>query len=140
MSESTTTYNISVPASTEHLSEVRNFVANHAAECGFSEQEIADIRLAVDEAYTNIIKHAYKNDRQKAVDIELGCDQSELWIALLDTGNAFDPNNYKKPDIREKIKRKKRGGVGVYLIRELMDEVEYQTDESTNTIRMTKRK
>lgn len=115
-------------------------MANHAAECGFSEQEIADIRLAVDEAYTNIIKHAYKNDRQKAVDIELGCDQSELWIALLDTGNAFDPNNYKKPDIREKIKRKKRGGVGVYLIRELMDEVEYQTDESTNTIRMTKRK
>ncbi|GAA5521866.1 ATP-binding protein [Aliifodinibius salicampi] len=140
MSESTTTYNISVPASTEYLSKVRNFVANHASECGFTEQEIADIRLAVDEAYTNIIKHAYKNDRQKAVDIELGCDQSELWIALLDTGNAFDPNNYKKPDIREKIKRKKRGGVGVYLIRELMDEVEYQTDESTNTIRMTKRK
>ncbi len=140
MSESTTTYNISVPASTEYLSEVRNFVANHAAECGFSEQEIADIRLAVDEAYTNIIKHAYNNDRQKAVDIELGCDQSELWVALLDTGNAFDPNNYKKPDIREKIKRKKRRRLGVYLIRQLMDDVEYQTDESTNTIRMTKRK
>lgn len=140
MSKSTTTYSISVQASTEHLAEVRNFVAKHAAEFGFKKQDVADIRLAVDEAYTNIIKHAYKNDEKKSVDIELGYNSSKFWISLLDTGDAFDPSNYSKPDVRQKIKEKKRGGVGVYLIRKLMDDVEYHTEGSVNEIRMTKKK
>lgn len=140
MSNSTTTYSISVQASTEHLAEVRDFVAKHAAEFGFKKQDVADIRLAVDEAYTNIIKHAYKNDEQKSVDIELGYNSSQFWISLLDTGDAFDPKKYSKPDVRKKIKEKKRGGVGVYLIKKLMDTVEYRTEGSVNEIRMTKHK
>lgn len=140
MSKSTTTYSISVQASTEHLAEVRDFVAKHASDFGFKKQDVADIRLAVDEAYTNIIKHAYKNDKRKSVDIELGYNSKEFWISLLDTGNAFDPNNYSKPDVRQKIKEKKRGGVGVYLIKKLMDDVEYETQGSVNEIRMTKKK
>lgn len=131
---------MSVQASTKHLSEVRDFVAKHAKNFGFGKQDVADIRLAVDEAYTNIIKHAYKNDKRKSVDIELGYNSNELWISLLDTGNAFDPSNYSKPDVRQKIKEKKRGGVGVYLIRELMDDVKYHTKGSVNEIRMTKKK
>lgn len=140
MSKSTTTYSISVQASTEHLAEVRDFVAKHASDFGFKKQDVADIRLAVDEAYTNIIKHAYKNDEHKSVDIELGYNSSEFWISLLDTGDTFDPKNYTKPDVRKKIKEKKRGGVGVYLIRKLMDNVEYHTEGAVNEIRMTKRK
>lgn len=140
MSNSSTTYNLSVQASTEHLAEVRAFVSKHASEFGFNEKEVADIRLAVDEAYTNIIKHAYQNDKQKVVDIELGCNGKELWISLVDTGDAFDLRKYSKPDIRQRIKNKKRGGVGVYLIKELMDDVRYSTEGSTNIIRMTKKK
>lgn len=140
MSKPTATYSISVQASTEHLAEVRDFVAKHASDCGFSQEDVADIRLAVDEAYTNIMKHAYKNDEQKSVDIELGYNSNEFWISLLDTGDAFDPTNYSKPDVRKKIKEKKRGGVGVYLIRKLMDEVEYHTQGPVNEIRMTKNK
>lgn len=138
MSKSTK-YSISVQASTEHLAEVRNFVAKHAREFGFKKQDVADIRLAVDEAYTNIIKHAYKNDGNKSVDIELGYNSDTFWITLMDTGDAFDPRNYSKPDVRQKIKEKKRGGVGVYLIRKLMDDVEYNTKGSVNEIRMTKK-
>ena len=140
MAKPTTTYSISVQASTEHLAEVRNFVAKYAKEFGFKKQEVADIRLAVDEAYTNIIKHAYKHDDQKMVDIELGYNNSKFWISLLDTGDAFDPTSYSKPDVRQKIKEKKRGGVGVYLIRKLMDDVEYNTQGAVNEIRMTKTK
>lgn len=131
---------MSVQASTEHLAKVRDFVAKHASEFGFKKQEVADIRLAVDEAYTNIIKHAYKNDKKKSVDIELGYNSNEFWISLLDTGDAFDPSNYSRPDVRKKIKEKKRGGVGVYLIKKLMDNVEYHTEGAVNEIRMTKRR
>lgn len=140
MSKSTSTHSISVQASTEHLSEVRDFVGKHASEFGFEQQEVADIRLAVDEAYTNIIKHAYNHDEQKSVNIELGYNTQKFWISLLDTGDAFDPHEYSKPDVRQKIKEKKRGGVGVYLIRQLMDDVEYHKKGSVNEIRMTKNK
>lgn len=119
---------------------MRDFAGEHASTLDFNEQEIANIRLAVDEAYTNIIKHAYHNDNHKKVDIEIGYDNDEFWISLIDTGNAFDPSNYSKPDVRQKIKQKKRGGVGVYLIKKLMDNVEYHTDGSVNTIRMIKKR
>lgn len=139
MSKSTK-YHISVQASTEYLAEVRDFVARHASEFGFKKQDVDDIRLAVDEAYTNIIKHAYQNDGDKSVDIELGYNSNTFWVSLLDTGNTFDPKNYTKPDVRQKMKEKKRGGVGVYLIRKLMDDVEYKTKGSVNEIRMSKKR
>lgn len=133
-------YSITVQASTEHLAEVRNFVAKHAASFGFKKQDVADIRLAVDEAYTNIIKHAYKQDKSRSVDIELGYNSDEFWVSLLDSGETFDPASYTKPDVRKKIKEKKRGGVGVYLIKKLMDEVEYLKEGPVNEIRMIKKK
>lgn len=140
MPKSNNTHSISVQASTKHLAEVRDFVGKYATEFGFKKQDVADIRLAVDEAYTNIIKHSYKNNEKKSVDIELGYDSDEFWISLLDTGDAFDPSSYTQPDVRQKIKEKKRGGVGVYLIRKLMDNVEYLKQGSKNEIRMIKKR
>lgn len=131
---------MTVRASTEHLSDVRNFVARHASECGFKKQDIADIRLAVDEAYTNIIEHAYNHDDSKSVEIELGYNKNELWVSLLDTGDTFDLSEYTDPDVRKKIKQRKRGGVGVYLIKKLMDSVEYLKEGSINEIRLVKKK
>ncbi len=139
MSKRNSKYSISVKASTKHLAEVRDFVAGHAKNFGFKKQDVADIRLAVDEAYTNIIKHSYKNDEKKSVDIELGFNNDEFWVSLLDTGEAFDPSDYSKPDVRQKIKEKKRGGVGVFLIKKLMDDVRYLNDGPTNEIRMSKK-
>lgn len=133
-------HSISVQASTKHLADVRDFVAKHATELGFKKQDIADIRLAVDEAYTNIIKHSYQNNPEKSVDINLGYDDKKFWVSLMDTGDAFDPSNYKKPDIEKSIKNRKKGGVGVYLIRNLMDDVTYLRQGSTNIIRMTKKR
>lgn len=131
-------HTITVHASTEHLAKVRDFVATHASDFGFSEPAIADIRLAVDEAFTNIIEHAYDNDAQQTVAIALGHDGQTFWISLCDTGKSFTLADYKKPDLEEKIKQKKRGGVGVYLIKKLMDDVEYLQQNSRNEIHMTK--
>lgn len=140
MSEKYSKHTMSVEASTKHLAKVRDFVAKHAAEYGFKKQDVADIRLAVDEAYTNIIKHSYKYDDQKSVEIELGCTDDEFWVSLLDVGESFDPSTYTEPDVRQQIKNKKRGGVGVYLIKKLMDDVKYLNQGSTNEIRMTKKR
>lgn len=98
------------------------------------------MRLAVDEAFTNIIKHAYKNDPQQSVDILLGYNGNTFWISLLDSGQSFSKKDYEKPDLKKKIRQKERGGVGVYLIKKLMDEVKYFQTGAFNEIRMTKKR
>jgi len=129
---------LTVKASTKHLAKVRDFVAAHAEQIGLNPKDVSEIRLAVDEAYTNIIKHAYKNDPHKKVNIEIGSDGEQLWISLMDQGSGFDPNTYNEPDLMKRIKEKKRGGMGVYLIRKLMDQVQYNRKGQTNEIRMVK--
>lgn len=139
MSSSDQTHRITVQASTEHLSEVRNFVASYATKHGVPSHEVDDIRLAVDEAYTNIIKHAYQYDDSKFVEIIMGSGDNEFWISLYDNGKAFNPSEYPDPDVRRKIKQKERGGVGVYLMKKLMDRIEYHEHNGTNEIRMIKK-
>lgn len=132
-------YSITVEASTEHLAEVRDFVAANAEKCGFTKEQTSDLRLAVDEAFTNIIEHAYKSDKGKKIELELECVDKALRISLFDTGQSFSANDYREPDIKKRIKQKKGGGVGVYLIKKLMDEVNYNYSNGFNEIRMIKR-
>ncbi len=131
---------ISVPASTAYISAVRDFVGLYANQFGFTDREVDEIRLAVDEAYTNVIKHAYQFDDNQRVLISIGAINDEFWVSITDQGRAFNPEQYSEPDIKERIRLKKRGGVGVYLIRRLMDAVEYNNMGGTNEIRMTKRR
>lgn len=131
-------YTLSVDSSTKHLAEVRDFVAEHAKEIGLGEKEISEIRLAVDEAYTNIIKHAYNNRPSQPVTIEMGVTNSQLWISIKDEGESFKPEDYKGPDIIKRIKNKQRGGMGVFLIQKLMDQVQYNRKGKLNEIRMVK--
>lgn len=132
------TYRKTIAASTKNLSDVRNFVAEHASSNGFNRQEIADIRLAVDEAITNIIKHAYKGDENHTIDIEVTFKKDRVCIELLDTGATFNLKAFPEPNIKEKIKQKKRGGMGVYLIHSLMDDVSYGRVDDANKMVMCK--
>lgn len=134
------TYSLSVKASTGQIATVRNFVAQHALNFGFNENEVENIRLAVDEAFTNIIKHAYNYDSSKSVDIKLQRQGNLFSISMYDHGEPFDTSNYSIPNVQQQIKAKKRGGVGVYLIKQLMDTIDYNRYEDVNEIRMIKKK
>lgn len=127
-------------ASTAYLADVRSFVAEHANRFGFNDREVSNLRLAVDEACTNIIKHAYDYDEDQMVEITVSFEHDQIQISLIDHGEAFDPDTYSKPDLKKQMKKKKRGGVGVYLIRKLMDEVNYLKTKNGNEIRMIKKR
>jgi len=134
------TYRKTIPASTKNLSEARNFVAEYARKNGFDAQQISDIRLAVDEAITNIIKHAYNGEEDHKIEIELTFKEGRLCVELFDTGATFSLKTFKQPNIKEKIKQKKRGGMGVYLIHSLMDNVSYGRENEANKMVMCKYK
>lgn len=128
-----------IPSKTAKLLEIREFVSSEARSFGFSDEDISKIALAVDEACTNIIRHAYQNDpnREIAVTIETAKDRFE--ISIVDNGRKFDPAVLKPLDLKEHLTHYRRGGLGVYLMRTLMDKVEYNTlGGQKNEVRLTK--
>ena len=133
-----TTYHKTLNASTKNLSRVRKFVSTQAKEHGFTNSQVNDIRLAVDEACTNVIKHAYSFDESKEFNVDLEFDNSALSIEITDFGIGFNPSKYEVPNLQKRIKQKKRGGLGIFLIQSLIDELTYESDGSKNVIRMIK--
>jgi serine/threonine-protein kinase RsbW len=110
---------------TDHLLEVRDFVSEAARQFGFSEEDVANIVLAVDEACTNIIKHAYQYAPDKEIMIAIVRNNGTFEVKIKDNGKNFDPDALRTPDLKRNLSHHRRGGLGVYLMRKLMDKVEY---------------
>jgi serine/threonine-protein kinase RsbW len=83
--------------------------------------------LAVDEACTNIIKHAYQSYPEGEIVIRVEIDAKKFNILIIDYGNTFDPTIVPKPDLKKYFQEHKVGGLGMYLMRTLMDDVKYKT-------------
>ena len=132
-------HSINVNASTEELARVREFIADFAGQCNCTKKDIHEIQMAVDEACTNIIKHAYEYDDRRELTISVHYTGDKMVIKIIDDGKPFDPGIYTNPDLQKRIKNKKRGGFGIYLIRSFMDEVEYANDNGKNELRMVRK-
>jgi serine/threonine-protein kinase RsbW len=130
---------LKIQSQTENLSLVRDFVSTIARDFGFDEESVNKIALAVDEACTNIIKHSYEFASNKDIEIDITTRQGQLEIVITDRGKSFDPTMIKIPDMKEYLSKYKRGGLGMYLMRSLMDKVEYKiTHGKKNEVRLVK--
>jgi serine/threonine-protein kinase RsbW len=118
---------IVVKSSTDNLSQIRDFTKTAAQDSGFSEDTIGKIILAVDEACTNIIKHAYKNSPEGEIAISVELEGAKFTISIIDHGTHFDLTGIPEPDIKQYYKQKRAGGLGMFLMKRLMDEVNYYT-------------
>jgi serine/threonine-protein kinase RsbW len=128
-----------IESRTEHLIAVREFVSSAARESGFGDEEISRITLAVDEACTNIIKHAYKFDPTREIEVTIRERKGAFEVTIVDTGLAFDPGQVLTPNMKEYLSHYRRGGLGVYLMKSLMDKVEYDISPGKrNEVRLTK--
>jgi len=124
----------------EYLDEVREFVGNVARKNGFDNKEIYNIQLAADEAASNIIEHAYEGVTDGVLDISCGVKDNIITIILVDYGESFDPSTIPLPDLKADLSERKIGGLGIYLMRKLMDEVHYEVKSTGNVLTMIKRK
>jgi len=116
---------LKVKSKTENLSEIRDFVSSNAARAGISSSAIDNIILAVDEACTNIIKHAYKLSPQGEILIKINYDENTFTITIIDYGKSFEPDRVPRPDLQKYYREHRVGGLGMYLIKSLMDDVKY---------------
>ncbi len=129
---------VSIPSRTDRLSDVRGFVSLHARKHGFSEDDINKITLAVDEACTNIIKHGYKFSPDYTIRVEIVRHGKQFEIIIADHGKQFDPNSVVSPDMKEYLSHYRRGGLGIYLMKRIMDKVEFNFNSEQNILRMVK--
>lgn len=133
------TYRLKIPGKTENLELIRTFVAKIAEQSGFSEDDIYKIELAVDEACANVIKHAYKGDRKNNIHLVVELDLKKMTIIITDHGVGFDVEKVLKRDMDEYLAKMKVGGLGIHLIRTLMDDAEFKSTPGEKTeVKMTK--
>ncbi|RJP55104.1 MAG: ATP-binding protein [Anaerolineaceae bacterium] len=129
------------PAKFEFLDEIRDFVAEVAREGGFTEKTIYSLQLATDEAASNIIEHAYAGIPDATLSVACEVRGDEIVITLQDTGRPFDPENVREPNLKADLSNRQIGGLGIYLMRKLMDSVQYEANANAgNTLTMTKRR
>ncbi len=129
---------LKIESKTERLIEVREFVSAAAREFGFTDEETSKIALAIDEACTNVIKHAYNFDPSKEITIDVNRGNGRFEVQISDNGKQFDPGGISSPDMKEYLSHFKRGGLGVYLLKSLMDKVEYNITPGSNQVRLIK--
>ncbi|OGR14524.1 MAG: hypothetical protein A2277_14160 [Desulfobacterales bacterium RIFOXYA12_FULL_46_15] len=127
---------INITANPANLKQVRAMMAKVALAAGLSEKDAGSFILAVNEACSNIIKHCCKDDPTRCIDATINFEGDSLAVTLVDNGNRFDIGCIKSRDIEEI----KPGGLGVHIIREIMDVVEYShTPEGLNQIKLIKK-
>ncbi|MCX7983429.1 MAG: ATP-binding protein [Bacteroidetes bacterium] len=124
---------------TENLQKVREFIKQHAQQCGFDDDTVYNICLATDEACTNIIKHGYRNDRNQEIELHIVISPQSFVIRIFNVGKCFDPNSIEPPNVLKYYEKKDRGGYGIYLMKKLMDEVHFFfSTEQRNEVRLIK--
>ena len=131
-------HTLSIPSSTSHLAEVRSFVEAYAREAEFTDDAIESFKIAVDEACTNIIKHAYQGDSSHKIDLAVIIEDERFTVRIRDKGRAFQLQGYSRPDIFHLAKGRRAGGLGVHIMRQLMDVVEYHTRGNVNEVTLVK--
>ena len=117
---------IKIKSQTDKLHNVREFISDAARKAGFDDEATSKIALAVDEACTNIIKHAYKFAPDKDIEIGIKKSNGRFEIVITHRGKLFDPDTIKSPDMKEYLTHYRHGGLGMHLMRLLMDAVEYK--------------
>lgn len=134
---------LTVSAATERLAEVRDFVRSRLIGLGFTEIEEQGIVLAVDEACSNLIRHAFRNDASKSFSITVIVTDTEVRVEIQDSSPAFDPCCAGLPDMAAYFRDRRAGGLGILIMTRVMDDIDYHpagNGRPCNTLVLTKRR
>jgi serine/threonine-protein kinase RsbW len=142
LSGMTTMSKIRLPARLENLEKLLQSVSSFAEEKGLPSKRIREIELATEEALVNIFNYAYPEQGTGEVEIDCSTGETfELIIRLIDTGIPFNIDTLSDPDdLDAGLSERKIGGLGVFLIRKMVDEVKYRREGDKNILTLTFRK
>lgn len=131
---------LTVPAQMSYLTGVRDFIEKIGKKYRFSDKMVNSFKLVVDEACTNIIRHGYRDVKGGEIVLKAIIRRQSLTIAILDQGTSYDPRQANTPDLDKYIQIGKKGGLGILMMRKLMDDVQYNITSRGNELRLTKQR
>jgi len=131
---------VTLEAAEENLDEVLRFVEDALEDTGCSLEDQRQIAIAVEEVFINIVSYAYKPGRgDTTLRLDVSQDPAEVTITFIDHGVPFDPLAKEDPDIDLPAKQRKVGGLGIFVVKNLMDDVFYEYRDGQNILTMKKK-
>lgn len=132
---------LEIPAEKARLDEVVDFVLDFAKELGFEKKELFQLKVCTEEVFVNVASYAYGDDTGMITVIADGSeDPLSVTYSFIDSGIPFDPLVKPDPAKKRPLSIAKKGGLGIYITKKLMDEVSYayQDEKNVLTIRKTR--
>jgi serine/threonine-protein kinase RsbW len=135
------TCELAIPARLANLASIAAFTEDAVRAWSQTPQEAYDIQMAVDEACANIVSYAYPDEVDGLIELAIMCGDDACTVTIHDHGAPFDPIAIPDPDIDAPLEARSIGGLGLFLMRRLMNEVRFHFDEQDgNTLTMVKRR
>lgn len=131
-------FQITRAAELESLQVFREFITECCARYEIPSDVVLDLKLAVDEACTNIITHGYQGMDPGSIILSFRIDPDRILVQITDFGHVFEPVEASKPDVEAALADQELGGLGLYLIYQTMDNIDYQASQDGNTLTFTK--
>jgi len=132
------TIELNVKASVESLQHVTDSIETFLRRKGFKDETVFDVRLAADEAITNVIQHGYEG-REGMIHIRCEASTKEIVLVVEDSAKPFNLSSVEEPRFSDSLEKRQIGGLGVYLIKKKMDQVTHEFKNGKNILTMRKR-
>ena len=130
---------LKLPAKLENLQRFMNSVSDCAKAEGFDRKRIDEIELALEEILVNIFHYAYP---ELPGDAEVNCklETGRLIIEIIDSGIPFDVTSLTDPELTADVEERKIGGLGIFLVKRMVDEVKYRREKDKNILSLVIKK
>lgn len=122
----------------EEVTRVASFIEELGEELHLSLSVVNAIQLAIEEAVVNVINYSYAPGQTAVSTLKVSTNGSELVFTLTDSGQPFNPLTKEEPDLTASVQERPVGGLGILLVKKLMDNVTYKYKEGNNNLILTK--
>ncbi|MEX2336850.1 MAG: ATP-binding protein [Fulvivirga sp.] len=124
----------------EKLREIRSFVKEVLDKYGLSEVDVSTLVLAIDEVCANLIIHSHCCDPKESIELEIKLDKDKsLIINIIDNAEIFNINEYQEPTLDDLIKKQRKGGIGLILVKKIMDDIQIISYKKKHICRLVKK-
>jgi len=127
---------IRLPAKRENLEKFSEHVLQCAEKQGIDRKRLMQINLSLEEVLVNICDYSYR-DNEGDIEVTCGLDNdTQFVIEITDSGIPFDIHSFDEPDLNADISERKVGGLGIYLIKKMMDDIQYRFEDNKNILKL----
>ena len=128
-----------LPNDIETIPQLNEFIDSVAEEMGLEMSLTMSLNLAIEEAVVNVMEYAYPEGQTGNVEIEVTADQQWMTFVITDTGIAFDPTMKEDADTTLSAEERPIGGLGIFMVRQLMDVIDYKREGNKNVLTLQKK-